>query len=47
MDFKPKGRVKAVRASIGNTDVLRLLKVDLKSKGRLKAVRASIGKFFD
>ena len=44
VEFKPKGRVKALRACIGNTVVLRLLKVDLKLKGRVKAVRASIGK---
>ena len=44
VEFKPKGIIKAVRASIGNTDVLRLLKVELKPKGRFKAVRASIGK---
>ena len=43
MEFRPKGRVQAVKASTGNTDVLRLLKVELKPKGRVKAVRASIG----
>ena len=43
VEFKPKGRVKAVRASIGNTDVLRLLKVEFKPKGRVKALRACIG----
>ena len=42
-EFKPKGRVEAVRASIGNTDVLRLLKVEFRPKGRVQAVKASTG----
>ena len=42
-EFKPKGRVEAVKASTGNTDVLRSLKVEFRPKGRVKAVRASIG----
>ena len=36
VEFKTKGRVKAVRASIGNADVLRLLKVKLKPKEELR-----------
>ena len=35
---------KTYKNKVGNTDVLRLLKVELKPKGRLKTVRASTGK---